>query len=97
MGSAGGGQGSGSRVHPGKRMAGNMGNQNQTVQNLRVLKVDEENGIVVISGAVPGPKKGLVKIRDSVKKAWPEIARNPPVSTPVSEPEQAGAVAAEAA
>lgn len=50
MGSSGPGQGGGSRVYPGKKMAGNMGNQQNTVQNLKVLKVDSENGIVVVSG-----------------------------------------------
>lgn len=50
MGSAGGSQGSGSRVLPGKRMAGNMGNESVTVKNLRVLQVDEPNGIVVVQG-----------------------------------------------
>jgi large subunit ribosomal protein L3 len=50
MGSAGGSQGSGSRVHPGKAMAGRMGGIQHTVQNLKVLQVDEENGIVVVKG-----------------------------------------------
>ena len=50
MGSAGGSQGSGSRVLPGKRMAGNMGNESVTVKNLKVLQVDEKNGIVVVTG-----------------------------------------------
>ena len=50
MGSAGGSQGSGSRVLPGKRMAGNMGNESVTVKNLKVLQVDEKNGIVVLNG-----------------------------------------------
>lgn len=50
MGSAGGSQGSGSRVLPGKRMAGHMGNESVTVKNLKVLQVDEANGIVVVSG-----------------------------------------------
>lgn len=50
MGSAGGGQGSGSRVHPGKRMPGRMGNERVTVKNLKVLQVDEANGIVVVHG-----------------------------------------------
>lgn len=52
MGSAGGSQGSGSRVLPGKRMAGRMGGERVTVQNLKVLKVDAENGIVVVNGAL---------------------------------------------
>lgn len=73
MGSAGGSQGSGSRVHPGKRMAGRMGGEMHTVQNLKVMKVDAENGIVVVHGAVPGPRYGIVKIQDAIKKPWPEI------------------------
>ena len=50
MGSAGGSQGSGSRVLPGKRMAGNMGNESVTIKNLKVLQVDDANGIVVVTG-----------------------------------------------
>jgi large subunit ribosomal protein L3 len=50
MGSAGASQGSGSRVLPGKRMAGRMGNENVTVKNLKVMQVDEVNGIVVVTG-----------------------------------------------
>lgn len=50
MGSAGGSQGSGSRVHPGKKMAGNMGHQSHTVQNLKVMLVDALNGLVVVAG-----------------------------------------------
>lgn len=50
MGSSGPGQGGGSRVYPGKKMAGNMGNIQNTVQNLKILKVDSANGIVVVSG-----------------------------------------------
>lgn len=50
MGSSGQGQGGGSRVYPGKKMAGNMGNNRNTVQNLKILKVDQEAGIVVVSG-----------------------------------------------
>lgn len=52
MGSAGGSQGSGSRVLPGKRMPGNMGNERVTVKNLKVMKVDEVNGVVVVSGTL---------------------------------------------
>lgn len=50
MGSAGASQGSGSRVLPGKKMAGRMGGEQVTVQNLRVMKVDAETGIVVVNG-----------------------------------------------
>ncbi|KAJ5323018.1 hypothetical protein N7541_006190 [Penicillium brevicompactum] len=73
MGSSGPGQGGGSRVYPGKKMAGNMGNVQNTVQNLKILKVDSANGIVVVSGAVSGPKGCTVRIQDAIKKPWPEV------------------------
>ncbi|KAH9876198.1 hypothetical protein J1614_004077 [Plenodomus biglobosus] len=72
MGSAGGSQGSGSRVLPGKRMAGNMGNESVTVKNLKVLQVDAENGIVVVTGAVPGPKNQIIRVSDAKGKPWPK-------------------------
>ncbi|CAI6338729.1 unnamed protein product [Periconia digitata] len=72
MGSAGGSQGSGSRVLPGKRMAGNMGNERVTVKNLKVLQVDEANGIVVVNGSVPGPKNQILQIQDAISKPWPK-------------------------
>jgi len=50
------------RVFPGMRMAGQMGNERVKVQNLRVLKVDNENNLLVVSGAVPGPKGSFVQI-----------------------------------
>lgn len=57
------------RVIPGKKMAGHMGNQNATVLNQRVVKADAERGYILISGGVPGPKKGIVMIRSAVKTA----------------------------
>lgn len=53
-------------------MPGNMGNENVTVKNLKVLQVDEENGIVVVTGSVPGPKNQIVRLQDAVGKPWPE-------------------------
>ena len=50
LGSAGQSQGGGSRVYPGKKMAGRMGGQRVTVQNVKVLKVDEPNGLVILNG-----------------------------------------------
>ncbi|KAI5288843.1 54S ribosomal protein L9, mitochondrial [Ascosphaera acerosa] len=73
LGSAGPSQGAGSRVHPGKKMAGRMGGEYVTVQALKVLKVDKENGIVVISGCIAGPDKCVVQLRDSIKKPWPVV------------------------
>ncbi|OJJ44829.1 hypothetical protein ASPZODRAFT_160853 [Penicilliopsis zonata CBS 506.65] len=72
LGSAGPSQGGGSRVYPGKKMAGNMGNEQHTEQNLRILRVDPENGLVVVKGAVSGPKGCVVRIQDAIKKPWPE-------------------------
>lgn len=71
MGSAGQGQGGGSRVLPGKRMPGRMGGHNVTVKNLKVIRVDKDNGIVAVMGAVPGPEKGLVRLSDAIMKPWP--------------------------
>ncbi|KAL3473748.1 translation protein [Aspergillus californicus] len=73
LGSAGPSQGGGSRVYPGKKMAGNMGNEQNTVQNLKVLKVDRENGLVLVNGSVSGPKGCIIRIQDAIKKPWPTI------------------------
>lgn len=56
-----------SRVWKGLKMAGHMGAEKVTVQNLQVVKVDAENNLIAIRGAVPGPKNGFVYITDSVK------------------------------
>ena len=56
-----------SRVFKGKKMAGHMGNVKVTVQNLEVIRVDVENNVILVRGAVPGPKKSLVVLKESVK------------------------------
>ena len=56
-----------SRVFKGKRLPGHLGAERVTVQNLKVVKVDTENNLIAIRGAVPGPKKGIITITDSVK------------------------------
>ena len=58
-----------SRVYKGKKMAGHLGSERVTVQNLSVVKVDSENNLIAIKGSIPGPKGGIVVIADSVKKA----------------------------
>ena len=55
------------RVFKGKKMAGHLGNVRRTVQNLEVVRVDEERGLLLVKGAVPGPKGGNVMVRPSVK------------------------------
>jgi large subunit ribosomal protein L3 len=57
------------RVFKGMRMAGRMGVDKQTTQGLRVVRVDAERGLLLIEGAVPGPKGGLVLVRTAVKGA----------------------------
>ena len=56
-----------SRVFKGKKMAGHYGHETVTVQNLKVVKIDAENNLIAIKGAIPGPKGGIVVIRDAVK------------------------------
>jgi len=56
-----------SRVFPGLKMAGHLGAEKVTVQNLTVAKIDVENNLIAIKGAVPGPNGGIVIIHDSVK------------------------------
>ena len=58
-----------SRIFKGKGMAGRMGAENVTVQNLVIVKIDAENNLIAIKGAIPGPKGGVVCITDAVKKA----------------------------
>ena len=56
-----------SRVFKGKKMPGQMGNEQVTVQNLEIVRVDTENNLLLVKGAVPGPKKSLVTIKETVK------------------------------
>ena len=56
-----------SKVFKGKKMAGHMGSKRVTIQNLEVVRVDAENNLLLVKGAVPGPKKSLVTIKETVK------------------------------
>lgn len=58
-----------SRIFKGKALPGHMGAEQVTVQNLEIVKIDAENNLIAIKGAVPGPKGGIVEITDCVKKA----------------------------
>jgi large subunit ribosomal protein L3 len=58
-----------SRVMKGKKLPGHMGAEKVTVQNLSIVKIDAENNLIAIRGAIPGPKGGIVTITDSVRKA----------------------------
>ena len=56
-----------SHVFKGKKMPGHMGSKKVTVQNLEIVKVDVENNLLLVKGAVPGPKKAMVTIKETVK------------------------------
>lgn len=56
------------KTFKGKKMAGHLGQETVTVQNLQILSVDETQGLIVVSGAVPGAKNSYVKLYDAVKK-----------------------------
>ena len=58
-----------SRIFKGKGMPGHLGAERVTIQNLEVVKVDAENNLIAVKGAIPGPKNGIVTICNSVKKA----------------------------
>ena len=58
-----------SKVFKGKKMPGHMGSKQVTIQNLEVVKVDVENNLILVKGAVPGAKKALVTIKETVKSA----------------------------
>lgn len=60
------------KVFKGKKMAGHMGAVRVTTQNLQVVRTDADRGILMIKGAVPGPKGGWVTVKDAVKKPAPD-------------------------
>jgi len=65
------------RVFKNKKMAGHMGNVQRTIQNLRVVEIDAENGLIVVEGAVPGHKGSWLSIKDAVKKPLPKEVPTP--------------------
>ena len=65
------------KVFKGKKMAGHLGDERVTTQNLIIAKVDVERGLVMVRGSVPGSKGGWVYIRDAVKRSLPKDAPKP--------------------
>jgi large subunit ribosomal protein L3 len=65
------------RVFKGKKMAGHMGDRRVTIQNLRIVSTDAEEGLILVRGAVPGAKGGWVRVIDAVKHPVPEAAPFP--------------------
>jgi len=80
------------KVFKGKKMAGHMGTERVTTQNLEVVRTDVERGLVMIRGAVPGNKGGWVMIRDAVKK--PKTWANAPKPGAFRKPADGAAAAA---
>ncbi len=83
------------KVFKGKKMAGQMGNVRVTSQNLEVVSTDDERGLILVKGAVPGSKGGYVLIADAVKKALPEDAPFPAGLESRAAPEEEASAAEE--
>jgi large subunit ribosomal protein L3 len=90
------------KVFKGKKMAGHMGDERVTTQNLKIVKTDAERGLILVEGAVPGAKGGWILVRDAVKRALPKDAPKPaavrksataaaPAETPAPAAEEKGA------
>lgn len=60
------------KVFKGKKMAGHMGARRVTAQNLEVVSIDDDRGLIMVKGAIPGSKGGYVLVKDAVKKAAPD-------------------------
>ena len=85
-----------SRIRKGKIGAGQMGNEQVTVQNLEVVKVDPEINLIAVRGAIPGPKGGIVVIKSTakvnvVKQAGAGISANPQKASARVNPQKASA------
>ncbi|TQV83717.1 50S ribosomal protein L3 [Denitrobaculum tricleocarpae] len=95
------------KVFKGKKMAGHMGDVRVTTQNLKIVSTDEDRGLILVKGAVPGAEGGWVRISDAVKRALPKDVPFPagivaaaveeaPAEAPEEAPAEAEAPAAEA-
>ena len=65
------------KVFKGKKMAGHMGDERVTTQNLKVVKTDADRGLIMVEGAVPGAKGSWIYVRDAVKRTLPKEAPKP--------------------
>jgi large subunit ribosomal protein L3 len=65
------------RVFPGKKMAGHLGNETVTTQNIEVVRTDVERGLIMVRGSVPGSQGGWVQLKDAVKRSLPKEAPKP--------------------
>src|SRR5919106_1510882 len=74
------------RVFKGKKMAGHMGDRRVTVQNLEVVAIDHQRGLLLVKGAVPGARGGYVRVTDAIKRALPQDAPYPGGARPMEAP-----------
>jgi len=81
------------KVFKGKKMAGHMGDERVTSQNLKIVKTDAVRGLIMVEGAVPGAKGGFILVRDAVKRKLPDGV---PMPGAIKKREAAAAPAAEA-
>merc|ERR1711991_380412 len=65
------------RVWKGKKMAGQYGNVNKTIQNLTILEINDVDDLIYVKGSVPGPKNGYLTVRDAIKSSLPANALKP--------------------
>ena len=65
------------RTFPNKKMAGHLGVERVTTQNLKIVSADDEKGLLLVSGAVPGPRGGYIIVKDAAKRARPKDAPYP--------------------
>ena len=87
------------KVFKGKKMAGHLGDDRVTTQNLQVVRTDPDQGLILVRGAVPGSKGGWILVRDAVKKSLPDDAPLPAAFRPLNgeaDAEHGEAAAAEA-
>ena len=82
------------RVFKGKKMAGHMGDTRITTQNLEIVSTDDDEGLILVKGAIPGSKGGFVLISDAIKKARPDDAPYPAGVVSVASAEEAAPVEA---
>jgi large subunit ribosomal protein L3 len=74
------------KVFKGKKMAGHMGDRRVTVQSLEVIGIDEDRGLLLVKGAVPGARGGYVRVTDAIKRALPQAAPYPGGAKAAAEP-----------
>jgi large subunit ribosomal protein L3 len=82
------------KVFKGKKMAGHMGDERVTTQNLKIVRTDVPRGLIMVEGAVPGAKGGWILVRDAIKRALPKEAPKPGAIRKSETPVAAAPVAA---